>query len=98
MPSDTTYCPKTFGFEQVTEANKTMSHTFDVESPNKEAYKWHCKYGFTTTDKVKMVDADGAATLREDRGYVYLIAEGSGFDDDIVIIVQPRDKYLDFNF
>jgi hypothetical protein len=34
----------------------------------------------------------------EDRGYIYVAAEGIGFDDNIFIIVQPRGKFYDFNF
>lgn len=34
----------------------------------------------------------------KDRGYIYIAAEGVGFDNDIFIIVQPRDKFYDFNF
>ena len=92
LPADTTHCPTTYGFEQVTEANKTFTHTFNIESPTTVANTWHCKYGLTSSDKIKTTDPIA------DRGYMYLIAEGSGFDNDIIIIVQPRGEYLDFNF
>jgi hypothetical protein len=39
-----------------------------------------------------------AGTAEASRGYIYLIAEGLGFDNNVIIIVQPRGEYLDFNF
>lgn len=31
-------------------------------------------------------------------GYTYLIAENYGFDNNVIVIVQPRGQFLDFNF
>lgn len=38
------------------------------------------------------------STTNPNRGYYYIAAEGYGFDNNVIIIVQPRGKYLDFNF
>jgi hypothetical protein len=64
---------------------------FKTTVPRTDADPWHCKYGLTTSDKIP------AGTAEADRGYYYLVAEGLGFDNDVIIIVQPRGLYLDFN-
>jgi hypothetical protein len=46
----------------------------------------------TTTTKIP----DG--TAEASRGYVYLKAENFGFDNNVIVIIQPRGKWLDFNF
>lgn len=51
--------------------------------PDTSAYQWHCKYGMTSA---------------KTDGYTYLIAENYGFDNNVIIIVQPKGKFLDFNF
>jgi hypothetical protein len=60
--------------------------------PTTAAASWHCKYGVTSSTKIP----DG--TAEASRGYIYLIAESYGFDNNVIVIVQPRGKYLDFNF
>ena len=42
-----------------------------------------------------MIEADADV---KDRGYYYLVAEGYGFDNDVIIIVQPRGQFFDFNW
>jgi len=60
--------------------------------PNTEARDWHCKYGISTSE------FKPTGTASADMGYTYLIAENYGFDNNVIVIVQPRDKFLDFNF
>jgi hypothetical protein len=52
--------------------------------PNTSAAAWHCKYGISTSD----FKPDGTASA--DMGYTYLIAENYGFDNNVIVIVQPR--------
>lgn len=67
-------------------------HEFNQLVPTSQAAPWHCKYGISTSD----FKPDGTATA--DMGYTYLIAENYGFDNNVIVIVQPRGKFLDFNF
>lgn len=93
MPSDPTNCPADYTIVDVKKTGDaiTTTHPFNMEVPLLAASTWHCKYGVTAAEVT-------GATAEADRGYYYLIAEGSGFDDNVIIIVQPRGQYLDFNF
>jgi hypothetical protein len=62
----------------------TKVHEFNLEVPTKAADPWHCKYGLSTSTKIPDGTEDTA------KGYYYLVAEGYGFDNDVIIIVQPR--------
>ena len=91
MPQNTQYCPA-YSVEQVSASQTTKVHEFKLEVPTTSAATWHCKYGISTSD----FKPDGTATA--DMGYTYLIAENYCFDNNVIVIVQPRNKFLDFNF
>ena len=91
-PSNTQYCPTEYKVFDITETQTTQSHIFSTQVPTAAAASWHCKYGLKTTTKVP----DGTAS--ESRGYYYFLAESYGFDKNVVVIVQPRGKFLDFNW
>ena len=67
-------------------------HEFNQLVPTSSASTWHCKYGVSTSD----YKPDGTAS--SDMGYTYLVAENYGFDNNVIVIVQPRGKFYDFNF
>jgi len=56
------------------------------------AFPYHCKYHISADSKIP------AGTAEADRGYIYLAAEAIGFDNNVIVIVQPRGKFYDFNF
>lgn len=92
MPQDAVKCPE-YAIKQITGSSTVGSHIFDQTSPvGAEAAAWHCKYGFSTSE------FKPDSTAEADRGYTYLVAENYGFDNNVIIIVQPRGKFLDFNF
>ena len=84
MPSDTKYCPIDYEISQVTASQMNKVHEFNIEVPNAAADTWHCKYGLTTSNMIP------AGTPEASRGYYYLAAESYGFDNNVIIIVQPR--------
>jgi hypothetical protein len=76
----------------VTDEAVVKKHVIKYSVPLTSAKDWHCKYGISASGLIP----DG--TLEEFRGYTYLIPENYGFDNNVIIIVQPRGKYYDFNF
>ena len=60
-----------------------------MELPTAAAEYWNCKYKVAITDKLKG-DLEAAGTKL---GYIMVQVEQYGFDDDVAIIVEPRDKF-----
>lgn len=94
IPADAKYCPGAEKQKQVIDSTYTgdnylmQEHAFKIEVPTNAAASWHCKYQVSSSD-----DLASAST-----GYTYLEAEQYGFDDNVLVIVQPRGKYYPFNF
>jgi hypothetical protein len=66
-------------------------HDFKFEVPTLTAAKWHCKYHLTSEDAIATAEV---ASI----GYTYLETEQYGFDNNVIVIVQPRGMYYPFNF
>lgn len=92
MASNSEKCPTTYELKQISETQTVEVFDFPFTVPDSSASTWHCKYGLTTSTKIPAGTADDA------KGYYYLVAENYGFDNNVIIIVQPRGEYLDFNF
>jgi hypothetical protein len=101
IPADATYCPVDQDKVKhtvlsthtgATDADYLMKeHPFKVAVPTTAAASWHCKYIITSEDSL-------ATAALATRGYTYIETEQYGFDDNVIVIVQPRAKYYPFNF
>lgn len=83
IPQDSEKCPEFNIAEISASTTSTKVHEFNQAVPTTSARDWHCKYGVSNS---------------ETSGYTLLIAENYGFDRNVYIIVQPKGKFLDFNF
>ena len=93
MPADAAKCPE-YAIKQITGTQVVETHEWAQTVPvGDDAAKWHCKYGISTSEFKPTGDADPATM-----GYIYLLAENYGFDNNVIVIVQPRGKWYDFNF
>lgn len=84
IPADSTYCPTEYAINQVGTEPITKVHDFNLQVPTTAAASWHCKYGISASNKIP------AGTAEASRGYIYLVAESYGFDNNVIVIVQPR--------
>lgn len=93
MPSDTSKCPA-YDIKQVTGTQVVGEHEWAQTVPvGAAAAKWHCKFGISASDHKPT-----ATIAPADSGYIYLLAENYGFDNNVIVIVQPRLQWYDFNF
>lgn len=93
MPSNKDFCPQSSEKIQIRNLEQEIEHEFTTLVPTTEAKDWHCKLHLSTDEFLP-----NSTIPEKDRGYSYIQADGVGFDNDIILIVQPRGKFYDYNF
>ena len=69
------------------------SHAFEKDNLSSASKDWNCKYHLRSH-----LDDAAISGAESDRGYLYFVAEQYGFENNVYVLMQPRDKYYDFNF
>jgi len=98
-PSDADNCAADGNFVSVTESDVPVEtvYTFNGELPNADAEDWHCKWKITADPALLPHGLSGSAEDRALNGWLVVEATSTGFDKEVVFIMQPEGKYYDYN-
>ena len=93
-PASLDYCPSNEEDIQI-KLNETSTeirreYVWNFPVPTSKAYGFYCKYKIQVSARNLVDSADPAS-----RGYIMLQIEQYGFDEDVIISLQPHGKYLD---
>jgi hypothetical protein len=103
MPSDADNCPSGDDVEIKLTATgesgqQTVRFDFDGSIAQSERANWHCKWKLSA-EALAPVDIGGTTIEnRESNGWLKVYVVAIGFDDDVLLMMQPPEKFLDFNY
>lgn len=92
------HCRNTY-FIEIDESDEPveMKHKLPGVMPREDAENWHCKWMIKLDSSLVSASVGDSLEDREANGWVVLEAETSGFDKDVIVVMQPPDKFYDYN-
>ena len=99
-PSDADNCPTDGNILSIEESDVPIETTWNFQGvvPNDLAVDWHCKWKISANATLLPSGTEGLIEEREANGWLVVEAVSTGFDRDVVVVMQPQDKFYDFNF
>ena len=85
---------------KISESDKTetINTPFDGVLPRENAKDWHCKYQIQIDSSLREASVLDSLKDREANGWIVFEETSVGFDKNVVIIMQPPGKFIDYNF
>ena len=100
IPSDADNCPTDGNILSINKSDVPIETTWNFPGvvPNDLAKDWHCKWKISANATLLPRGTKGLIEEREANGWLVVEGVSTGFDRDVIVTMQPQDKFYDFNY